>query len=465
MGRKHTTRRRLSPGFVTCGLVAIYFIFSVCFALYNWREFASATPQLVRYVIVPGAIALAFLLIGQFARPSRSLTFGVYGLSALAALFLFEGYLVYKKVPVIMGMLGQLNADQREELASDKDRVRGFTLRSLNVLAGTKTLSNSILSGFPHADVILCAQGETLIRYTADRYGFNNPDGIYDEAKPSMMVLGDSFAEGFCLEPGKDLASRLRDDGLDAVTFGIRGNGPMLELATLGRFGPIIRPQHVVMAFFEGNDWENLQKELEDPWLRAALGPTADFGAVETGAVAAGAALAKHRDQLNAREVTFADLFLRRETLRNFVALQQTGTLLGLIYPKVPREMPEFREIIARAKTLTQSWGGEFSIVYIPQVDRFLGALPVDGAFDQLRDKVLADAAAVGIDVIDLREAMRAHPDPKSLYGPDSHFDEDGAEFAARVIARRFESEADGAQPSPQVVDVQANTEAAATVN
>ena len=123
---------------------------------------------------------------------------------------------------------------------------------------------------------------------------------------------------------------------------------------------------------------------------------------------------------------------------RNFVALQQTFTRLGLIYPKIARPMPEFRQILHRAKALSDSWGGTFTIVYVPRVDRFLGAFSSDQAFDQLRTIVLDTAAAEGIEVIDLREALRDEPEPERMYAPDSHFSREGAAFAADVISRRL---------------------------
>src|SRR3546814_4332558 len=115
------------------------------------------------------------------------------------------------------------------------------------------------------------------IFYDADRFGFNNPDVDYQRAA-EILVLGDSFVEGICLEPGKDLAGQLRRQSPGTIGIGSRGSGPLFELAMLGRYGPHLRPKSVVMAFFEGNDWENLDDELKQPYLRQALARAARFG-------------------------------------------------------------------------------------------------------------------------------------------------------------------------------------------
>jgi hypothetical protein len=424
-------------GIVTCIVLALYLSSSLAYALLNFDEFGSEPRHFIRYILVPGTLAAAVLAIGFLARPQWSAVTGITGLSALLALFAFEAMLTAQSIPVRMAMLGQLSDAKRAALAQDGDVVRGFTLYRLNRMSGTDRLSDAVLSGFPDAKVILCTPKDETVMYTADRYGFNNPDTIYD-APMELMLLGDSFVEGFCLPPGQDLASRLRAHGLAAAGLGIRGNGPLLELATLGRFGQMFRPRNVVMVFFEGNDWENFEAELREPWLRAALTPNADYGSQ----TAASQSLQKARaamDDANRDPVTLIDLVTRTEMPRNFFALQLTLTKLGLVYPKIARTIPEFRDTLRQAKAITAGWGGRFAIAYVPRVDRFMNRLSAfDPTSDQLRNLVLEAAAAEDVPVIDLYETFRDEPEPVRLYAPDSHFSEDGADIAAETIADRL---------------------------
>ncbi len=423
-------------GLLACTLIALYLSLSPLYALLNFQEYASDVPHFMRYVFIPGLIGATFLAVGLFARRRFATGVGIYGLSILLALFFFEGLLTLRSIPVRLGMLGQFSDEQRETLERDGTTVRGFTLRRLNRLSGADELSKTLLSGFPATKVVLCVSQGNVITYTADRYGFNNPDRIYDGPE-DLMLLGDSVVEGFCLPPGEDLSSDLRNNGLVAASMGIRGNGPLIELATLGRFGHILRPRHVVMVFFEGNDWDNLEAELTEPWLRAALATDANYGSQSTAQETVERARVVMAEG-NKDRPKIADLLTKTEVFRNFVALQQTFTRLGLIYPKIARPMPEFRQILHRAKALSDSWGGTFTVVYVPRVDRFLGAFSSDQAFDQLRTIVLDTAVAEGIEVIDLREALRDEPEPERMYAPDSHFSREGAAFAADVISRRL---------------------------
>ncbi|PDT50454.1 hypothetical protein [Sinorhizobium fredii] len=423
-------------GLLLCGLLGLYLLLSPIYAFVHFQQFASLPEHFMRYVMIPGLLGSAFVAVGLLAKPRFSIMIGTCGLSVLAGMFLFEALLTVKSVSVRFGMLGQLSEGQAETLRRTTNAVAGFTLRGLNRLSGTDNLSEALLSGFPSTQVVLCTSQSDIVSYTADRYGFNNPDQVYN-SNLDLMLLGDSFVEGFCLPPGEDLVSQLRNDGLAAASLGIRGNGPLLELATLGRFGENFRPRHVMMAFFEGNDWENFEKELTVPWLRTALSSDANYGsqsaAQETMRVARMVLTEKTK-----KPVTITDLLTKTAMLRNFVALQQTFTRLGLIYPKIAHPMPEFRETLRRARTLTESWGGTFTLVYVPRVDRFVGPFTSDRIFDQLKTVVLDAAEAEGIAVLDLHHALRSHPESARMYAPDNHFSRDGASFAADVIMRHL---------------------------
>jgi GDSL-like Lipase/Acylhydrolase family len=430
-------KARIRPylGRLACTLVGLYLLLSPAYALLNFQEYASEVPYFIRYVLVPGLIGAAFLATGLLARPRLAAVAGTYGLSALLALFMFEALLTYRSIPLWLGTLGQLNDEQREML--EHNTVRGFTLRRLNRLSGTTKLSEALLSGFPGTKVVLCAPKGEVITYTADRYGFNNPDQVY--AGPvDVMLLGDSFVEGFCLPSGEDLASRLRVAGLGVTSMGIRGNGPLIELATLGRFGRIFRPRHVVMVFFAGNDWENLAHELTEPWLRAALAPNADYGSQSTAQETLLRAKLVMEDEINPDRVTMADVLTRTSMFRNFFALQQTFTLLGLVYPKIAEPIPEFGQTLRRAKALTENWGGTFTVVFVPRVDRFMGVFSSDYAFDQMRRIVLNASSAEGVEVVDLVPALSDRPDPSRMYAPDAHFSADGTTLAAALIVQRL---------------------------
>ncbi|MEM7741925.1 MAG: hypothetical protein AAF225_14130 [Pseudomonadota bacterium] len=193
------------------------------------------------------------------------------------------------------------------------------------------------------------------------------------------------------------------------------------------------------MMFFEGNDWQNMDRQTPAPYLASALDLTVPVGNPED-------VLLRHERSHGViqgwwkdAEQSSSTMLARRSWLRNFVALQQTSLVLGLHYPKASREKPEFAKMLDIAQGVVKGWGGDFMVVYVPQVDRFVGLLPSSAAFDDLRNLVVDAAGETGVPLIDLTPAFKAHPAPRNLYASDSHFSPDGARLAAEIILNHLQ--------------------------
>jgi len=430
-------RGRFSSWAITalpCLLIALYFLAGVVYAVVYFERYGSALPQFLRYILVPGAIAIALLLVTLLVDRKKTLLVGIYTTSILATLFAVEVMMTVRMIPILFGSLGKISDEQRQEFELENALIRGFTLRSLNRMAGVDALADTKLSGFPGARTLLCSSPEGLRIYDADRHGFNNPDNVYDHAT-DVMIVGDSFMEGFCLPENLDLAGVMRKRALNTVSFGIRGNGPLIELATIGRFAPTIRPKHVIMAFYEGNDWRNLGFELTEPWLREALKPGADFGGTLPASIETERRTWTLIQELTKEPVADSAILFKTALLRNFLALYRVSHALGVIYPKVPTAIPEFETILARAKAIVEEEGGTFWLLYIPDAGRFGSLLPTGFAFDQLRNRVIGAAEAHDIGVIDLVPAFEAESRPRRFYAPNGHFSVEGSHFAADVVS------------------------------
>lgn len=423
--------RRLA--ILVCSLPALYFALTAAYALLNFDSYASDTPQLLRYVLAPLSLAAVFLLCGAWMSRRLAVTVGIGGLAVLGGLFLFELLLSIRLLMVMLGMFGMAEEDAQKQSARLRNSLPpAYTLKQLNNELGTTRLADALLGGIPHEPVLLCSRDGQPIVYEADRFGFNNPDSVY-RGRIDLVVVGDSFVEGHCLPRGSDLVSQIRTALPGTAGLGMRGSGPMIELAMLGRFASALRPRTVVVAFFEGNDWENLRAGLDMPWLRDALEPGADFGSATPHAatVARAKDIVRRWDGLTA---DVSDVFERTQFVRNFFALQQTTLQLGLFYPQVAQPQPEYRLVLHRMKQLTNEWGGNLILLYIPRVDRFRGLLRQDFVHDRLRGYVLSAAAGNDIEVVDLTTIFHRQPDPDGLYAPDSHLSERGTAVAAHAV-------------------------------
>ena len=433
-GSAHS-RRKSRVASVLCVLPALYFLATVCFALANWQDYLSATPQLIRYVIAPGAIFAALALCALFGSRYLRVTLGGTILGILIALFVFEAYLQATGFRAIMGLV---TVPQREWM--DKAGARGlppaFTINRLNQSLGVRRLDHAVLSGLPGQRTLLCVHKGKPIFYQADHLGFRNAEAVY--AKPvNLMVVGDSFVEGLCLPEGRDLVARIGETQGNVMNLGTRGAGPLLELAMLGRFGAAIKPKRVIIAFYEGNDWDNLENERRVPFLMRALAPDAKFGPARLAPAVAHRSEGIVQEWIRRDTPGLVEMFQRTNVVRNTFALHATGTQLGIGYPRATPEIADYARILARAKALAAGWGGTLELMYIPQSSRFQGIFTNQFVYDQLREKVLRDAKANGVPVIDLVPPFLAQPDKHELFAPDGHLSERGASLAARLVAGR----------------------------
>ncbi len=420
-------------GRILCLIPALYFFATAAYALVNFAEYAAGTARLLRYVLVPAALGLILVLAAVFTRRDTRLMVGICMSTLLATLFLFEGYISVKSLQGELGSVGIVKDDV--DLAPYLQNLPpAATLKSVNNAVELKQLSKAVLAPQPKNQMFLCSLDGQPVTYEPDRLGFRNPDSVYD-GDIEVLVLGDSFVEGFCLQDGEHLADQLRAYSPNLLNLGHRSAGPLFELAVLGRYGPAFEPDLTIMVFFAGNDWRNLNRELTMPWLAQALEDGVDFGPVAKSDQQIATLTDQIDQQWGSMDLSLSHYFQSRRVVRNFLALQKTAKLLGLHYPQAVAPQPEYKDILSRAEDIVAQWGGELVIVFVPPVDRFSGLISQDFLHDPLRDLVQSAADEVGLAVIDLTDQFEAHPRPKDLYASDAHFSPAGASLAAGAIA------------------------------
>ncbi len=138
-------------------------------------------------------------------------------------------------------------------------------MRSAPQVDGTSVLP---LSGVPHASIVMCNETGRYVIYRSDRYGFNAPDSQW-EIPPEVALVGDSFVEGWCVQPHESFAGLVRRAIPATLNVGYSGHGPLADLGTVREYVEPRRPKHVVWFFYEGNDLStDLPREVGSDILR-----------------------------------------------------------------------------------------------------------------------------------------------------------------------------------------------------
>ena len=123
------------------------------------------------------------------------------------------------------------------------------------------------LGGIGNVTTVHCNESGVYTIYESDRYGFHNPNQVWDEAQVDIVAVGDSFTQGACVQPEENYVSRIRDIFPKTLNLGVSGNGPLSVLATVKEYAAAYQPRTVLWFYYEGNDPGDLMAELTNPVL------------------------------------------------------------------------------------------------------------------------------------------------------------------------------------------------------
>lgn len=329
------------------------------------------------------------------------------------------------------------------------------------------------MGGISNARMVLCIpRGYTdyikgWAMYDTDRYGFNNPDSVYSYDRP-VLVSGDSFVQGVCVNKGDDVTARLRARGWPAISLGEGGNGPFLEYARLKEYGPTVKPSLVLWLFTEGNDLDDTLREGKDKILRAYFehdGFTIDLvhrqDAIDAYLKRLEANASETRYIYEQRQcswhshrgwaVKLASFPKLVEPFETWASRWQTQLAAqfrlwsgadsadaapspsqasvfgsGDITPaELKTTVDTFGDILIKARKLTESWGGRLVFVMLQDYTTTVNYQPEDGQpwptrrrwiMKDAHQAVLAKVKSLGIQIVDFGEVIGADKDPLRYY-------------------------------------------------
>jgi hypothetical protein len=292
------------------------------------------------------------------------------------------------------------------------------------------------LSGISTATTVLCNESGAYAIYPSDELGFNNPRGL--PAQVDIVIIGDSFAHGSCVPPGKDVASVLRNKGYSTLNLGMGGSGPIIELATLIEFGLPRKPKFVVW-FFGGNDFSDLSLEMLDERLLRYL---KEDGFSQNLAQRQSEVDAYWREYLASYTPPGAsnEESLSRFTLREVLTFFPLRWRLGITRNQGRTDDRTLDRVIDRARRLTEASGGRFFFLALPYWELLHSRPDLERPFPELEQRL----SEMQIETLDFLPVLKATEDP-DLYFPlrlPGHYNEAGyqllGDFIDEEISKRL---------------------------
>ena len=330
------------------------------------------------------SILIFFSIISFFIGQKIKEYLIILNLSLLTGLYLFEGYLTFQyQDPQITFLKQQLYKEQTGNKWDKRSKIEIYkhlkqTNKEIVVSIPPKNFfkdNNNILplSGISNSQTIYCNENGYYSIYQSDRYGFNNPDKEWDEKEINYLLVGDSFTDGACVNRPNDIASVLRKlTDKSVITIGYGGNGPLLEYASLKEFlNPDIKK--IIWAYYEGNDFFNLEHELKNKILIKYLNDK-DFSQnlkSKQNQVDIAARQKIHETKKNALNkfdiFKYLKLYKLRSKLSNFLPKKYQPT-----YNTPSNDaVKAFKRTIFLAKELANKNNSKLYFVYLPEYSRY----------------------------------------------------------------------------------------------
>ena len=300
------------------------------------------------------------------------------------------------------------------------------------------------LSGISKSTVVFCNESGEYSIYQSDRYGFNNPDINYDNnTKERVMLIGDSFVHGACVDQEDTLSSQLNKVNIPSFSISYGGNGPLLELATLIEYIHVLKPK-IVIWFYCNNDLtdlfhekksEILVKYLQENNFKQNLSQRQNEIDLLWKKI-----LNKNLDVVDYLQVTKKKTFLRnflRKIERAFL-LKPMRDFLKFYYEKELIQHYEtvhkdhlhlYSEILTKVKEISNNHNSSLYFVYLP----FLSSVVEN---TRTKKEIINIVNQLGIQTIDFHEYLKNENKPESFFplGKHGHYNDRGYKKLSDLI-------------------------------
>jgi hypothetical protein len=343
------------------------------------------------------------------------------------------------------------NYDYRTDIEVYNEDKKKF-LRTDTLKYITKTENGILpLSGLSLKEIIVCNEAGFWSKYFSDRYGFNNPDLVWDNKTVDFILVGDSFTEGACVNENDTISSNLRKiSNMNVINIGRGGTAALSHLALLREYLPS-GTKRIIWVYYE-NDIIDLEFEMQSELLVKYLTDKKFSQKLnEKQYLIDQIHLKEHNkliNTLNKKDRVSSILriygtfntdkfsYLKLYTLRNFlrerylenskIEKKESEEIL-----KFDKNFDNFKKIIEKANELALNNNINFYFVYLSSRPKY--AAKYDG---ENYKKVINLIQEYNIPIIDMHKFFKEHNDPLSMFPfrRQLHYNEIGYKFVANQI-------------------------------
>lgn len=458
------------PGLCVIFVACLFFLITA-HGLVNYETRLQDFHNAAIYVFGPLIIGVGHLLLLKLRRELLILLV-IIEISGLIGIYAAESYLEFidpdpgqrraersgfAHWPLVIQEMRSKGGEVYPNAGALRGDMLGRVDAGLRARYDLQTSEMAALGGVANVDTLLCRDegpGGEWRFYPSDKYGFNNPKGLWNPGQIDVAAVGDSYTQGLCVATQDHMMPIIRKRFPQTLNLGRGGSGPLHQLAVMREYLSHIKPRVVVWFFTENNDlYMDLNGELQSPLMKSYLDPGFSQNLIDRQPLID----TLLKSLMDARLATWLEAWRTRTPRedhydwaglkRSLVSVAKLNHVRGVLGLAVDpggeahkrKLFDAYAGILAEGKRTVESWGGRLYVVFLPTYSRYL-SWRSRRTWDEQRARVLADMAKLGIPVIDILPVFARHPDPITLF--QGHYTPEGYRLVGEAVVKALAADA-----------------------
>jgi len=421
--------KKISQSISIISLLILLIIFF--FIIYRVENYDLTYLYYKKYFVI--CFVLIFLsIISFYFNDNFKINLSIFLFSLILPIYCFESILNFKEWNDRVGDKRTLKKFYKDNLKEEKNILPALPPSvHINRRYSEKIYPLSLVS---NNEVVNCNENGEFVVNKTDRFGFNTDNVTWDKKNIDFILVGDSFTYGFCEERKNNIDGHIKkiSEFKNIINFGMGGNGPLINYATLREYYPKDKNVKNILWIFHPNDLENLNNEFSDEILKKYLNDEFFFQD-----------LIKKDDLKNKinqdlinkkfgmKKFPFLLLKKTRKFISNFKKNKNSSGYFPYTRYYNDKNLLIFKEIMELALNIDEN--AKFYFVYLPVYEQFF----TDNYNFDHKQKILEIVKQLNIPIIDLESSFKKSKNLHSLFSIHvqfKHYSSDGYRVAAEHI-------------------------------
>ena len=301
---------------------------------------------------------------------------------------------------------------------------------------------------------VSCAEDLNYTLINNDKFGFKNTNSIYKQ-KINTAILGDSYAEGLCVNNSNDIAGNLIQKKINTINLGVTGSGPLTTLAILREYGNFFKPKNSIYLYFEGNDLDDLNWEKKNDQLLKYLNNSYKLDYINNYKYIEIFLKEAEKESIKIARLRLSTgnydkaiqkkkINLIKEHLKDIIELNHLKNIIKfniLNNQNIQYDLNFLYDVVERMNIETKNWNGDFIFVYVPTWSRYFTSHSKEVPKQKLKDEILKNIELKGIKTIDLTDFFDSTENIKQFFplGYLGHFNSNGYKKIAEIVIKELD--------------------------